>query len=169
METSGRSKKYNMKKLLLLTITVSLAEFSFSQTDFRKGYIITHARDTLFGLVDYREGDKAHKACDFKESKDQNAITYEPSKIVGYGFVNDKYLESREISMPGQQPKPVFLEAIVRGLISLYKFEKVFFIEGNASGLQQLVNESKEVIVDGKKVLKKTNQHVIINVIYNCG
>jgi hypothetical protein len=42
----------------------------------------------------------------------------------------------------------------------LYKFEGSYFIEKGKDGLQQLTNETREVYVDGKKVLKNTNQYI---------
>lgn len=159
-----------MKRLILLIILTCLAEFSFSQTDFRKGYVITNARDTLFGLVDYREKAKAYKSCDFKASKSQNTITYEPGSIIGYGFENDKFFQSREISIKNQPSQVVFLEVIVSGPVSLFKFEDTYFIEKGNEGLQQLINEKKEVFVEGKKVLKNTNQHIgtINMLVFDC-
>jgi hypothetical protein len=135
-------------------------EVSFSQTDYRRGYVITNTRDTLNGLVDYREGVKAHRSCDFKNSKAQPVISYEPASILGYGFQNDKFFLSKEILIKDQQAKVVFLEVLVLGLVSLYKFEDTYFIEKDTSGLLQLINESKEITVDGKKLSKNTNQHI---------
>jgi len=149
-----------MKGLILLIGAICLAEFSFSQTDYRKGYVITNARDTLVGLVDFREGAKAYKYCDYKSSKTQNAVSYEPTDIIGYGFENDKIFQSKEITIKDQSPKVVFLEVIVRGLVSLYKFENTFFIEKNNTGLQQLPIEIKEILVAGKRVRTNTNKHV---------
>jgi Outer membrane protein beta-barrel domain len=159
-----------MKKLILLITVICITEFSFSQTNYRNGYVITNARDTLFGLVDYREGAKAYKSCDFKIAKGQSTITYEPGNIIGYGFENDKFFQSKEISIKDQPPKVVFLEVIVMGLVSLYKFEDTYFIEKDNNGLQQLLNETKEVYVDGKRVLKSTNQHIgtINMLVYDC-
>jgi hypothetical protein len=149
-----------MKRLIILLISMCIAEFSFSQTDFRNGYVITNAGDTLFGLVDYREKAKAYKSCDFKVSKGQNTITYEPGSIIGYGFENDKFFQSREISIKNRPSQVVFLEVIVKGLVSLYKYEDTYFIERSNEGLQQLINEYKEIFVSDRKVLKKTNQHI---------
>ena len=147
-----------------------IAKIGWSQTDYRDGFIITNARDTLYGLVNYREGAKAYQSCDFKISKSQNAITYEPQNTIGYGFGNDKAFQSREISIKGKPSKVAFLEVIVRGLVSLYKFEDVYFIEKNGTGLQQLINETNEVFIDGKKRIMKTNQYVgTINILlFDC-
>lgn len=149
-----------MKKLLLLIALIYITKFSFSQTDYRKGFVITNAGDTLSGLVDYREKAKAYKSCDFKASKVQNAITYEPGSIIGYGFENDKFFQSREISIKNQPSQVVFVEVIVSGLVSLYKFKDTYFIEKDNKGLQQLLNETKEVFIDGKRVLKNSNQYI---------
>ncbi len=159
-----------MKDLILLIAIICITKFSFSQTDYRKGYVITNAGDTLLGLVDYREKAKAYKSCDFKVSKAQNTITYQPGSIIGYGFENDKFFQSREISIKNQLSQVVFLEVIVKGHMSLFKFKDSYFIEKDNDGLQQLVNETKEVLVDGKRMSKYTNQHIgtISKLVFDC-
>lgn len=159
-----------MNRFALIYMLICIAKLGFSQTDFRKGYVITNAGDTLFGLVDYREKTKAYRSCDFKTSKSQNAITYDPANIIGYGFENDKFFQSREISIINQPAQIVFLEVIVRGLVSLYRFDDAYFVEKGNSGLQQLTNEAKDVFIDGKRVLKNTNQHIVtINMlVFDC-
>jgi hypothetical protein len=159
-----------MKRLIILITLICIAEFSFSQTDYRKGYVITNSYDTLYGLVDYRENDKAYVSCDFKVSKGQNTIAYEPGSIIGYGFENDKFFQSKEISIRNQPSQVVFLEVIVRGFVSLYKFEDTYFIEKGNNGLQQLINETNEVVVKGRRVLKNTNQHIstINMLVFDC-
>ncbi len=159
-----------MKKQLLTLLLIWASENCFSQTDFRRGYVITNAKDTLFGLVDYREGAKAYKTCAFKKSKNLNEFIYEPSGIIGYGFDDDKYFQSREIFTKGQSSEAVFLEVIVKGLVSLYKFENIFFVEKDNNGLQQLINEREETIVNGITRVKNTNQHIVtLNMLlYDC-
>jgi hypothetical protein len=163
----GNQAQDRMRNLILLLIAICTAQFGFSQSDYRKGYVITNAGDTLFGLVDYREGAKAYKLCDFKSSENHDAVTYEPGTVAGYGFENDKFFQSREFSAKDQPSKIVFFEVIVRGLVSLYRFEQAYFIEKNGSGLQQLINETKEIEVDGKRVVKHTNQHIgIMSIVF---
>ncbi|MBK7652728.1 MAG: hypothetical protein IPJ20_20970 [Flammeovirgaceae bacterium] len=72
---------------------------------------------------------------------------------------NDKLFQSREILIKDQPSQVVFLEVIVRGLVSLYKFEDIFFIEKGNDGLKQLINETEEVFVDGKRLLKNKSSH----------
>jgi hypothetical protein len=159
-----------MKSVTLLTIAIFLAEFSFSQTDFRKGYIINNQRDTLFGLVDYRVGVKTHKSCAFKKSEGQSTVTYEPNDIIGYGFNNDKVFLSREIAINDEMPEVVFLEVIVSGPVSLYNFKGTYFLEQDNNGLHELINKQKQIYVNGKMVLQNTNQYIgtINMLVFDC-
>ena len=149
-----------MRRLILLIIPICIAQLSFSQTDYRKGYVVTSAGDTLLGLVDFREGAKAYRSCDFKRSEDQNAITYQPGDIIGYGFEDDKIFQSKDVSFNGQPSGVVFLEVIVEGPVTLYKYDDVFFIGKDNTGLHQLVNEIKETYVEGRRVLRSTNEYI---------
>lgn len=152
---------FNAKKVILLTISFFVAELAFSQTDFRKGYLITNDRDTLFGMVDYREGNRSYYTCDFRNSKDGNAVSYEPADISGYGFENDKFFQSKEVKLKERPSSIVFLEAIVKSdLVSLYEYESTYFIEKEKSGAMPLINETEEVTINGQKALKNSNQHV---------
>lgn len=159
-----------MKKLMLLVVSVCIAEVCFSQTDFRNGYIVTHANDTVFGLVGYHEKAKAYKSCDFRTSKDAGTVTYEPDKIIGYGFVDDKAFLSKEISLKDKPSQVVFLEVIVSGFVSLYKFEGKYFVAKGDESLQQLINESSELVVDGVRVSRNSNEHIVVlsRLLFDC-
>jgi hypothetical protein len=159
-----------MRHSILIILFFLIPEFCFSQTDFRKGYVITNVRDTLFGLVDYREGFNSYKSCDFKEGKNQTAITYGPGSLIGYGFVNDRIYESKELTLTDQQPQTVFIEVLIKGIVSLYKFESTYWIKKDSEKLYQLINEKKETYLDDKLVLKYSNQHIgILNMLmFDC-
>ena len=149
-----------MTKLTFLILLICTTEFVFSQTDYRKGYVVTYTGDTLIGLVGYRDGHKAYQLCNFKSSQAQSPIIYEPGSIIGYGFQNDKAFQSREISLKGQSSKVVFLEVLVKGRVSLYKFERALFVEKEGTPLQQLISETKELTIDGKTVFQETHQYI---------
>jgi len=149
-----------MTRLIFLILLICTTEFAFSQTDYRKGYVVTNTGDTLFGLVSYRDGQKAYKRCNFKSSQAQSPVIYEPGSIVGYGFQNDKVFQSREISLKGEPSKVVFLEVLVKGRVSLYKFERALFVEKEGIPLQQLISETKELSIDGRTVFQETHQYI---------
>lgn len=154
-----------MKRLSTTLVLICIIVTSYGQTDFRNGYIITNAKDTLFGLVDYQQGTASYRSCKFKKSKNENIITYHPGEIPGYGFVNDKYFESREIGHPAKNLE--FLEVIVKGAASLYRFEGTYLVEKDNQGLQVLRNESREAYINGRTVMRETNEHVgILNMLF---
>lgn len=147
-----------MTRLLLFLLLLCFAKFSFCQ-DYRKGYVVTNGGDTLSGLVSYREGQKAFKVCNFKRADTQPATTHEPVTIKAYGFPNDKTFQSRQIMLEGETTT-VFLEMIANGRVRLYKFGSKFFVEKDSSGLQQLKNDTKEVMLDGRPALQESRQYI---------
>ncbi len=149
-----------MKKSILLLILTCIAGAGFSQSDYRKGYVITNARDTLRGLVNYQESAKMFKSCDFKASRDRETVSYDAQSIFGYGFENDKFYQSREIVLNNEPAETVFLEVVVKGLLSLYKFQSTYFVEKGTEGLQQLMNETREVVINDQRVMQNSNQHI---------
>jgi hypothetical protein len=148
-------------RAVLLAIVLSLPNLCFSQSDFRKGYIITNKQDTVFGLINYKENTRAHKYCDFKESETKHITTYEPDQIAGYGFVGDSFFESRTIDEQDKSLKRAFLEVLVKGQASLYKLNGVYWIEKDGHGFHKLTNETIETeTVEGRTVARSTNKHI---------
>jgi hypothetical protein len=159
-----------MNRLVLSIALICLTELAFSQSDYRNGYVITNANDTVFGLVDYREKANAFESCNFKVSGDQNTVNYGPGSIIGYGFKNDKFFQSREVSIRDQSSQVVFLEVIVRGLVSLYRFKDAYFVEKGTGGLSELINEKKELVVGGRRMTRNTYQYIgtINRLVFDC-
>lgn len=158
-----------MKKLFYLFLLLVVTKTGFSQTDFRKGYYITIANDTITGLINYREGANAYKLCDFRKTKTDNTTTYTPGEIAGYGFVDDKIFQSRTISSTDGSSRQVFLEIIVKGAVSLYKLENIFYAEKDIV-LHELSNETEEMYVNEVLVLRNSNKHIaILNILlFDC-
>ena len=159
-----------MKRLLLIASVAMAANVGYSQVDFRKGFVVTPAHDTIHGLIKYREGAKAFVSCIFKASRKLQATTYGPNDIASYGFIDDKVFQSREVTLKDQPPAVVFLEVLVRGRVTLYRFEDVFLVEKERAGLQQLVNKSKIIDVNGSKAIRYSNEHftVLNPLLFDC-
>jgi len=134
------------------------AKTGFSQTDFREGYIITNAHDSIPGWVAYREGVKAFAICDFQKVKDQNTVTYRADEIAGYGIINDKSFVSKTIPITDHS-ETVFLEVLVKGPVTLYNFKGAFWLEKDEK-LYPLVNKVTETFVNDKRYLKSSNEHI---------
>lgn len=150
--------RFFMRKILAI-VAIFGAQHAYSQTDFREAFIINNDGDTLTGFVDYREGSKNFKECEFKKSKDAEPISFSPDQIKGYRFINDKYFESNEIQTDKETEENVFLEVLVKGKVSLYKYSTKFYISKDTL-FYQLKNEQKEVVIEGKRVVGNSNKHV---------
>lgn len=147
-----------MRKILAIVVVFG-TQHAYSQTDFREAFIINNEGDTLTGFVDYREGGKNFKICEYKNSEEAKSINYSPDQIKGYRFVNDKYFESREIQIDENKVENVFLEVLVKGKASLYKHLAKYYIAKDTL-FYQLKNEQKEVVLKGKRVFKNNNEHI---------
>jgi len=134
------------------------AKTGFSQTDFREGYIITNAHDSIPGWIAYREGAKAFSVCDFQKVQGQGTVNYTASDIAGYGIINDKSFSSKSITVTDHE-ELVFLEVLVKGPITLYNFKGTFWLE-KENKLYVLKNELKEVFVNDKRFVKSSNEHI---------
>ncbi len=159
------------KSLILIAVLFFIVSGScFSQRNFRDGFVVKSGGDTLYGLVNYREGSGAFRQCEFRESFENEVITYRPGEIQKYGFERDKVLESREITLQEEPPRTVFLEILVDGLASLYKFDDTYWVEKDSGGLHQLRNEPRVIETEGKMVLGSTNEHISIlsMLLYDC-
>lgn len=137
-----------MKKVLYLTALLIISQLTYSQSGFRPGFIIKQKGDSIHGMVKYREGKINHLQCEFKENDSQGTVSYSPAEIYAYGFDNDKFFRSFG-SLPGEEAAvSVFLEVLIKGKVSLYKYDKVFYVEKDGYGLLKLVDPAK-VATDG--------------------
>lgn len=133
---------------------------SFAQSDFRYGYVIMQSQDTVWGLVDYREGLRKYHTCDFK-SCDTAAVTqYTAADIRGYRFIDDKLFVSKRIKSYADTVETVFIEVIVGGKISLFRYENQFFVSKDGSAPHKLTNERYETVVNGNRVVTSSNRYI---------
>lgn len=150
-----------MKRItLLIFISIALYQNIYSQNDFRKGYIITNHNDTINGLIKYRENNSKYKICYFKLTKDEDITNYNPSQILGYRYLNDKVFITKEITRGNKFKEKVFLELLVKGSVSLYRYLDVFYIMKGDDKLHELNNERVLVEKNGKKFYRHTNRHI---------
>lgn len=152
--------KITYLKTVVLFFTLCFFQDVYSQSDFRKGFIITNKKDTLNGFIDYRERVKKFSSCDFKSTQNGVVKSYSPNQIKGYGFFNDSYFESKEIKGKNNNIEKTFLEVLVKGKVILYKSKSAYFIEKNNSILRKLTNENKTVFKDGKEFRKNSNRYI---------
>lgn len=147
-------------KLLLILVSIVFIQKIFSQTDFRKGFIVTNELDTINGYIDYREGSRKYKICAFKLSKNQNVKSYSPNDIIAYRFLNDTYFVAKKITGDDGMQESVFFEVLVKGKVTLYKYQGAFYVEKEDKKFHKLINKRLIVEQGGKEFYKNSNKYI---------
>ena len=146
---------------LLSLLLLSLVSAALYSQDFRKGFIITPQNDTLKGYVSYREGLRAHKVCSYKASPNQDVVKYEPTQLKGYGFENNAYFTSKLAEVRDSVYEQAFLEVLVKGKVTLYKYDNFYFLEKDNDGvLRKMVIKEIEQKRDGITYTGSSTRHI---------
>ncbi|MDN3641854.1 outer membrane beta-barrel protein [Lutimonas halocynthiae] len=152
-----------MKRIsLIIFIWVALYQNIYSQNDFRKGYIITNEKDTINGLVDYREGNTKYKTCYFKLDENEDLTNYDSNQILGYRYIDDKVFVSKEVTKENNAKGNGFFEILTRGNVLLYRYFGTFYIQKEDEKLHELTNEPVKYYIDGKEYIKNSNRHIAV-------
>ena len=150
-------------RTIIIAFLLFMGSSIWAQRDFRKGYIITHEQDTIYGWIDYRGDIRNSKVCSFKKAENDQTTDYSPSDIAAYRFIDSKFYVSRNIGS-GDAPKQVFLEYLVNGMAKLYYYRDEntsdnYYIENEGHFIELKIDE-KEVEVDGKTHIKTVKTYV---------
>ena len=149
-----------MKKALLLFAVLCITQIGYSQSDFREGFVIKQNRDTINGLLKFKAANTNPRDCQLQSPDSKSIVTFKPDEIIGYGFKNDRYFESRKIGKSDQSSESVLLEVLIRGMVTLYKYDNVFYIEKAESGLLKLSSESIETTTNGVTTAIQSNSYL---------
>jgi hypothetical protein len=125
----------------------------FSQGDYRPGFIVSLEKDTIPGFILYKENDSRFSICSFRKEPDAESTAYTPLKIIGYGFQNDSYYVSREITINFEK-HIFFAEILVSGRSTLLKVTKDFYLEDSENSIYELAKVITEVTNDKGRFLK---------------
>lgn len=154
------NKTHFLKQAKIILIALSFFNFSqlFGQTDWRNGYIIKLNNDSLPGLVAYMPSAESQKHCYFKTSRKAAREKFNPREIKAYGFIGDKRYESKKMPA-GKVDKTVFVEMLVKGVASLFLFDKTFFYERD-SLVRLAKSETTKIERDGKSYFKEDKRYI---------
>lgn len=130
-----------------------------AQEDFREGYIITLEHDTVAGFVNYRGGNTNSKASEFKKSLSDPVKVFKPSDIKGYGFVNDKFYQSIT-SKESDEEGAIFVEVLVKGVVSLYKDHAVLYVSKGDTTIHELSITKEIQHIKDKTGIRKSSRHI---------
>jgi hypothetical protein len=133
-------------------------QISFSQTEFKPGFVILQEQDTLNGWVNDKEGIGQYSTCEFRNSEDGQTIEYNPKDILGYGVRGRSLYLSRSVPLDVIPDDSVFVEVMVFGELSLFKYRSYFFVNKNNGKLQYLKNTRETYVLYGKKRFKEKKE-----------
>ena len=146
-----------MKKFLLVSSLFTLLfPSAFGQGDFRTGYMITLNHDSISGFVEYRADKKNGETCSFRKGKKGKSKLYFPDEIMTYGIVDDKRFERKQLTDSSGSVKYVFAEIIVKGMMSLYRYDHIFYVETDK--ITRLPRSTSEIIETDRGRLKRTSR-----------
>ena len=147
-----------MKKIAFV-ICFLLPICVFSQTDFRKGFIVKNNGEKIYGYVDYKENATTYEYCEFKKTLESEITEYTPQQLRAYGFENDKFFQSKNISIKDSSKEIKFLEVIISGRATLFKFRGIFYLDKDKI-FKELNNETI-LYSQGSQVYKRTSKKYI--------
>lgn len=132
----------------------------YSQSNYKKGYVITLNNDTIFGLIDFRTDIMNSQFCKFKPDTTDSEVIYRPGEIESYRILNEgKYYVSRTVEIENVK-RTVFLEFLVQGLLNLYYFPEeygYYFFENKEGKIIGITKKPDEITEDRK--IKKDNRY----------
>ena len=133
-----------------------------AQADFRSGYVVRAAGDTLRGLVDRREARLNATRCRFRPDATGAIATYTPADVLAYGYAVPKE-DYRTLAVLGPPPAPgpasaaapSFLLVLADGPAQLYYLraedgQDRYYVASPALPLSELVHRTVLVERDGK-------------------
>jgi len=140
-----------------------------AQADFRPGYIVQPAGDTVRGQIDYRGARRGAQQCLFRAVGDKEVVPFQPSQLRGYGLASGEHYLSQltpaAASLPsaGQPaateaataPQPMFLEVLAAGEAHLLARHDpaggthYYILKKGAPLPTELVQERRQVVQDG--------------------
>ncbi len=150
--------------MFLLFVTHLAIVAASAQVNPHNGYIITNSNDTIYGTIDYQTDIRNAKVCVFQKSGDTTFKEYFPSEINGYRSSDNGIYYVSKFLVVGGEEKQVFLEFLVQGGLSLYRFvdedsnEKYLVVdkEGKVAEIKKI-----DRVINDRRALKATMQQVM--------
>jgi hypothetical protein len=117
-----------IQKAALAILLVAAHSQANAQSEYREGYVISLQGDTTKGFIAVSQ----ISPCAMKRNlSDSAASFYQPDNIQGYGYYQSRFDAKPELG-EGKNNR-VFMECLIKGDASLYKYNNTFYIEKSDS------------------------------------
>ncbi len=138
----------NYKKLIILLLVITFPLLGFSQSNPKNGKIILSNGEVLEGeILQPKKTDSLYLKCLFRSTPESKIKSYTPGELSGFEITDGRRFKTISIG------KPVFMEVISEGKVSLYMFEDKngtrHFLYSQEFGLCELIVKEQEIKVTG--------------------
>jgi hypothetical protein len=120
--------------LMTILIGACYPYYSFSQTNFKEGYVIDLHKDTIRGYINYYNWNKNPRSITFKTTVNATETAYIPEDIVGFSVAGERYIsgivtidispfrenELTESESPQYRTDTAFLQVLIDGRKKLF-------------------------------------------------
>ncbi|OGX82773.1 porin family protein [Hymenobacter coccineus] len=150
-------QKNYISALLLIALGVG-CETVQAQADFRPGYLVQPAGDTVRGEIDYRDARASATQCRFRPSAGAPATVFQPADLRAYGLPGER--KHYHSLTPVGAPQPAFLEVLVSGPANLYVLRTAdradhYYVATETFPLAELVH--RKVMQEQASIMQEQN------------
>jgi hypothetical protein len=139
-------------RVIYLVVLIGLSGTTIAQSGYQAGFLLTTGVDTVYGLIRFSGKANVPTPCLFKLNKKSTAKEINPGTVQGFGTRKGAYFFSRSIG----RSSDVFLEVLVKGRMSLYRFGDIYFVEQADKSFFELSDEYELVEIEGERLRKKS-------------
>ena len=151
--------RFIMKKAIFPFLLALLGFSAVYARDFRPGYVVTSAGDTLRGEINHGNATALCAECLFRPDGQATATRYLPGDLAAYRFEGGQYFLARPLEGAGL----VFLEVLVQGELDVYYYKKGadehYYVEKAGMPFTEVPAVNGSVTIDGR-TYERNNQHV---------
>ncbi len=138
-----------------LVLLIGLPWSTVAQQGYQEGFLLTSSLDSVRGLVRFSSKANIPAPCLFKANKKATAKEIYPGTVHGFCTREGAYFFSRSIG----RSDDVFLEVLVKGHVSLFRFGNIYFIEKADSAFFELSDELEVIMIEGQRQQQKSRNY----------
>jgi len=116
-------------RLTLLLVCTFWSYIALAQRNFSEGSIITLEGESLPGLVNEKDLPANFTQCEFIPAGEKEIKRFAPGEIAGYRIGDYRTFESRKVDGFENEEIVKFVEVLVIGKLSLYRFKEHFIFQ----------------------------------------
>ena len=142
-------------RAILLFLLLVLSWRVAAQPGYQEGFLLTANLDSVRGLLRFSGKANIPTPCMFKSNKKAITKEFYPGSVHGFCTKAGGYFFSRSIG----KSDDVFLEVLVKGHMSLFRFGQIYFVEKADSAFFELSDELEVILIEGQRQEQKSRNY----------